>query len=224
MAKEPVPGAVKTRLCPPLTSVQAAELARAALADTFAAVAASPARRCVVALEGAIGDWVPGDVEVVRQPQASFGDRLAAAIGDSWSRHPDPVLVIGMDTPQVGPELLAAVAGRLLAGPEETVLGPAEDGGYWLIGTQRPFSGMFDEVPMSTDHTGADQLDRLRALGLGCALVPPLRDVDRMDDAAAVAAATPTTRFAATLRSFDVTRALGGSARGERAGDGALCS
>ena len=95
-----------------------------------------------------------------------------------------------MDTPQLG---------RALAGLDwddaDAVLGLTDDGGYWLIGLRRFVPGCVAGVPMSTDHTGADQLARLRSLGLRVRLLPRLRDVDTPADAAAVATAAPWLRF-----------------------------
>ena len=203
MAKAPVPGEVKTRLCPPLTHDQAAALATAALLDTMEAVRASQAAHRVLALEGPLGSWLLPGFDVVAQRPGDFGAHLAGAIDDAWDRNPLPVLVIGMDTPQVqGPDLDCAAA-PLVRGPEDerfrAVLGPAEDGGYWAIGVRRPVAGLFDGVPMSTSRTGAAQLERLRALGVSCRLLDSLRDVDEIEDALAVAQLAPATRFAAVL-------------------------
>jgi rSAM/selenodomain-associated transferase 1 len=205
MAKAPVSGSVKTRLCPPLTFDQAAALAEAALLDTIAAVSASGARRRVLAVEGRLATGVPLGFDVMAQRAGDFGSRLAGAVDDVWARDPLPVVVIGMDTPQLrGPDLDSAAEALLGDEPDgnrlSAVLGPAEDGGYWAIGTLRPVPGMFDGVPMSTERTGAAQLSRLRALGVACTVIGPQRDVDEIDDALAVAALAPTTRFAATLR------------------------
>jgi len=199
MAKEPVPGQVKTRLCPPLTHHQAAELAAAALADTLAAGLASGAGRCLVVLDGRPGPWLPAGVEVVAQRGGPFGERLAGAVADAYAGWAVPVVVIGMDTPQVTPALLDAAAAPLLDGRSATTLGPADDGGFWALGTLAPVPAMFDGVPMSTDRTGAEQRAALNRLGLSCTELAGLRDVDHVDDAAAVAAAAPRTRFAAAF-------------------------
>jgi uncharacterized protein len=82
----------------------------------------------------------------------------------------------------------------------DAVLGPALDGGYWTIGLQRPDPSVFREVPMSRPDTCAAQRGRLDSLGLRSALLPPWRDVDTIDDAAAVARTSPHTEFAAALR------------------------
>ena len=200
IAKEPLAGTVKTRLCPPLTSSEAAHVAAAALADTLAVVGASDCRARVVAFEGESDDWVPGGFIVVPQRRGGFGERLAGAIEDAWERTGCPVLLIGMDTPQVCVSDLESAAAALLSPGVDAVLGPADDGGYWLIGVRRPEPGMFADVPMSTDHTASDQLRRLEALGLACRVIHRLRDVDTMSDAHAVAELVPSSSFAATLR------------------------
>ncbi|HMD44580.1 MAG TPA: TIGR04282 family arsenosugar biosynthesis glycosyltransferase [Acidimicrobiales bacterium] len=196
LAKEPVAGKVKTRLCPPLSPEAAAVLALAALLDTLAAATASAAARCVLALDGRPGPWLPDGVVVMPQRPGGLGDRLAGAMGDAWATRPLPMVLIGMDTPQVTAAQLDSAAAALVGGRAETVLGLAEDGGWWAIGARRPEPAMFDEVPMSTARTGAAQRARLDALRLSCAELAVLRDVDRFDDAVAVARAHPATRFA----------------------------
>jgi uncharacterized protein len=201
IAKAPSPGRAKTRLCPPCTPEAAAQLAEAALADTLAAVAATPAGRRVIALAGEPGPWLPAGFDVVAQRGDGLGERLGAAIADAGA----PALVVGMDTPQLTPALLAAAAARLES--TDAVLGPALDGGYWAIGLGRADTRAFDGVPMSSPLTGTAQLARLRALGLEVASLPPLRDVDTIEDALAVAALAPATRFADRLGALGLASA-----------------
>jgi glycosyltransferase A (GT-A) superfamily protein (DUF2064 family) len=104
-----------------------------------------------------------------------------------------------MDTPQVTPGLLETVAQPLTAGEADAVFGPAADGGFWLLGLRQPDAKLIHGVPMSEDHTGQVQLDRLRAAGLRIRQVPELVDVDTVDDAVRVAGQAPGSRFAATL-------------------------
>jgi rSAM/selenodomain-associated transferase 1 len=182
IAKAPVPGRVKTRLCPPCTPAQAAAIAQAALTDTLAAVAATPAPRRLLALDGTPGPWLPDGFEVMPQPAGGLGDRL----GDAFARAGGPAFLIGMDTPQVSPALLRH-ASRQLA-EADAVLGLAADGGYWGIGLRRPDPAVFAGVPMSTSRTGSLQRERLTALALSVRDLPMLRDVDTFADACAVAA------------------------------------
>jgi uncharacterized protein len=191
LAKAPVPGRVKTRLCPPCTPAQAAAVAEAALRDTLDAMAGVPEASLVLALDGTAGSWLPGGVACVPQRGSGLDERLAAAFSDLGR----PALLLGMDTPQASPDVLAAAWGELAAGAD-AVLGLAEDGGYWLVGLRDAAADDFLGVPMSTTMTGAEQLRRLEERGRRVALLPTLRDVDRWEDACAVAEALPGSRFA----------------------------
>ncbi|WP_316742433.1 DUF2064 domain-containing protein [Streptomyces sp. MK7] len=190
IAKEPLPGRVKTRLTPPFTPREAAELAEAALADTLLAAAATPADRRVLVLDGAPGPWLPPGFDVVRQCAGGLDERLAAAFAGCAG----PALLIGMDTPQVTPELLSVDFAAC-----DAWFGPAEDGGFWALGLAEPDPELLRGVPMSTPVTGAVQRDRLVAAGLRVRDLPLLRDVDTAADARAVAARAPHGRFAARL-------------------------
>jgi len=202
VAKEPIPGRVKTRLCPPCTPEEAAEVAAAALADTLEAVAACRASRRVIALDGAPGPWLPPGFEVVPQR----GNGLAERLANAWADANGDGIQIGMDTPQVGPDALDDLLGAVA--PGHAVLGPAVDGGWWVIGLagadpHRVFTG----VPMSTAATGSRQRQRLRALGLAVHTAPLRRDIDSFQDLCAVAAAAPATRTAAVARSLQLATA-----------------
>jgi rSAM/selenodomain-associated transferase 1 len=193
IAKAPVPGRVKTRLCPPCTPAQAAAVAAAALHDTLEVATRCGADRRVLALDGHPGDWLPPGWRVVPQRGRGLGQRLAAA----WADAGGPGVQIGMDTPQVDADLLD---GAMCALDEhDAALGPAEDGGWWAIALRAARAGVFRGVPMSRPDTGVRQRRRLRALGLSVADLPTLRDVDTMDDARAVATVIPTSRFARAL-------------------------
>ena len=192
LAKSPVPGRVKTRLCPPCSPAQAADVAAAALADTLAAVAASGADRLLLALDGVAGEWLPSGFTVFQQRGEGLAERLAHA----WSIAGGPGLQIGMDTPQVTGPILARSLDVLLSPGTDAVLGPAVDGGWWAIGLQRPSAATFHRLPMSTPDTCRRQRQRLHELGSTVLDLPTLRDVDTMDDAVAVASELPGSRFA----------------------------
>ncbi|MFI7127885.1 TIGR04282 family arsenosugar biosynthesis glycosyltransferase [Nonomuraea sp. NPDC050153] len=198
IAKEPVAGRVKTRLTPPFRPEQAAALAGAALRDSLLAVSATPATQRVLALDGLPGSWLPPGFVVIPQRGAGLDERLAAAFSDAYRLRPEPVVLIGMDTPQVTPALLGAAAEALTG--HDAVFGPAADGGFWLLGLRRPDSSLFLGVPMSHPETGKLQLDRLDRAGLSVHLLPELTDVDTAADALAVAAQVPDSHFATTLR------------------------
>jgi glycosyltransferase A (GT-A) superfamily protein (DUF2064 family) len=195
VAKAPVAGRVKTRLCPPCTPVEAAALAEAALVDTLAAARASDTQGVVLALDGAPGPWLPRGVSVIAQRGRSLADRLANA----WVDVGGPAIQIGMDTPQVTASQLDAAGAALLEPGVDAVLGLAADGGWWAIGLRAPDPGVFCGVPMSRSDTGARQVRRLAGLGHRVSPLPVLRDVDTFSDALAVADAAPSTTFAAAL-------------------------
>lgn len=191
MAKSPVPGQVKTRLCPPCSPAEAAEIAAAALADTLEAVARCGAARKIVAVDGPVGPWLPEGFTVLVQQGATFQERLARA----WAEAGGPGVQIGMDTPQVTAMLLDDALSALDG--DDAALGLALDGGWWALALRRSRPGVFDGVPMSTSSTGRRQRDRLAALGLSVADLPELRDVDTMEDLRAVCESAPWTRTAA---------------------------
>lgn len=199
IAKAPIAGRSKTRLCPPCSPGQAADLAEAALADTLEAVAETPCGGRELFLDGPPGDWLPNGFQVFDQVEGGLGNRLAGA----FSRTEGPALLIGMDTPQVDPELLTSSLARLADGDDDTVLGLCEDGGYWAIGMKASHPEAFEGVPMSVDHTGRAQFERLHELGLTVGSLPVLRDVDYFEDARFVAGQHPNCRFARTFREME---------------------
>jgi rSAM/selenodomain-associated transferase 1 len=204
IAKAPVPGSVKTRMCPPCTPRQAAAIAAAALTDTLLEASRFPAFRRVLVLASAPDTAdveayvVPPGWQVVEQHGVGLGRRLAHAFLDTAL--PDvPSLLIGMDTPQVSTTAVAAVASGLV--DADAVLAPALDGGWWALALRDPrHARVLADVPMSTAQTGALTAAALRDLGLRVAYGPPLRDVDSAADAIAVAAECPAGRFAAAVR------------------------
>jgi rSAM/selenodomain-associated transferase 1 len=200
IAKEPVPGRVKTRLTPALSPAAAAARAAAALADTLNVVAGLAVTRRVLALEGSPGDWLPAGFDLIGQRGGGLDERLAAAFADVFAAMPLPMVLIGMDTPQVTRELIKDAVQSLVSGEADAVFGPAEDGGFWLLGLRRPDRSLLAGVPMSHPDTGRVQLERLTSAGLRVALAPRLTDVDTVDTAELVASEIPDSRFATVLR------------------------
>jgi glycosyltransferase A (GT-A) superfamily protein (DUF2064 family)/SAM-dependent methyltransferase len=204
LAKEPLPGLVKTRLHSVFTPTETAALAAASLADTQSAVRDSAASRRILAWRGNSASWDAG-FEVTLQPPGSLNDRLAAAfaLDGGPDRPAGPALLIGMDTPQVTPALLDSRWDGA-----DAVLGLSDDGGFWAIGFRGAApADAFRGIPMSTDRTGACQLARLTELGLSVRLLPPLRDIDHPADLDAVCYHHPELRvahrYAKIIRSRD---------------------
>ncbi|GLY46627.1 hypothetical protein Lesp01_02830 [Lentzea sp. NBRC 102530] len=202
MAKSPVPGQVKTRLCPPLSPEEAADVAAASLLDTLSAALDTPGAVPVVALAGVVRreDVRDALAECVVVPQRgdTFAARLVHAHADV-ARFRMPVLQIGMDTPQVSPSLLESCAEF-----GEAALGFAADGGWWALGLRDPLrASVLRDVPMSRADTGVRTLEALRGSeglrGNGVRMLPTLSDVDTIEDARLVAREVPDSRFAATL-------------------------
>jgi glycosyltransferase A (GT-A) superfamily protein (DUF2064 family) len=191
LAKAPVPGRVKTRLCPPYRPLEAARLAAASLADVLDAVRATPAARRVLVLEGAPDLVDFRGLDLLPQGTGTLDVRLAAAFAAVAGA---PAFLVGMDTPQLTPRHLADAGDALST--HDACLGLAVDGGWWGLGLRRPDPGLLLGVACSLPTTGQAQHHRLTATGLSVSRLPVLRDVDDADDAALVAALAPATRFA----------------------------
>jgi hypothetical protein len=212
VAKAPVAGRVKTRLGRVVGDEVAADLARQALLDTLAVCVATFGRaRCLLALDGDLADG-PGNAGIAEavagwtvfpQRGAGFAARLVAAHRDAavalGPAVDEGVVQIGMDTPQLHPgHLLGLVAA---SGPGRVALGPAVDGGWWGLAHRDPACvDCLALVPMSTPETGRLTCSAIEASGSRVVLGPVLRDVDTLEDARAVGAQAPATRFADRLR------------------------
>ncbi|OMC14905.1 DUF2064 domain-containing protein [Mycobacterium sp. SP-6446] len=207
VAKAPEPGRAKTRLAATVGDEVAADIAAAALLDTLDAVAAAPVAARVVALTGDLGAAAgAADIRqrlasftVIGQRGAGFADRLANAHADAGLEG-YPVLQIGMDTPQVTADLLTGCAQQLVESP--AVLGPARDGGWWVLGVRAPaMAECLRAVPMSQPDTGELTAKALRDNGIDVTLVQRLADFDVVADIAAVRdGCGPASRFARVTR------------------------
>ena len=212
MAKAPVAGRVKTRLGYDIGMDLAARLAAAALLDTLdTCTRGFGADHCHLALDGDLSTAVDGDLirralagwSVTRQRGDTLAVRLVNAHGDLAEAAPGPVVQIGMDTPQVTPQSLASVVAKLDSdgngdgdGAVDAVLGPAPDGGWWVLALRdaahaAPLAG----VAMSTATTYVDTRHALASSGLRVSITGTLRDVDTVADAIAVAHDAPDTHF-----------------------------
>lgn len=186
-AKPPVPGLAKTRLSPPLTPEQAATVHEASLKDVV-----SVAGRTGLEVEihyagsnGAAAFFVRAFPDVPAFPQAhgDLGERMAAAFDHGFDSGARRVLIIGSDSPTLPEEELHAAA-RIAT--DTVVLGPAADGGYYLVGLHekawpraRP---MFRNIPWSTEHVFTTTVERIAVTGLGMTLLAPWYDIDRIQD------------------------------------------
>jgi glycosyltransferase A (GT-A) superfamily protein (DUF2064 family) len=194
IAKEPLPGKAKTRLHPPLSLEQAADLAAAAIDDTLRAMRTVRATRRILLFEGNALPLGSEPYDVIEQISGTLDARLGAV----FDLCDGPTILIGMDTPQVTAHDLAPAFEDW---PDDTDawFGLASDGGYWALGMREPRGDLIRGIPMSRDDTGIRQLDRLAGAGLSIGILPMLTDVDTIGDAREVAALAPDTAFARAL-------------------------
>jgi rSAM/selenodomain-associated transferase 1 len=186
MAKAPRAGTVKTRLCPPLSPTDTAALYRCFLLDTLeetrsvadvtTAVAYTPADA-----RASFEATCPGIV-LVPQRGEDLGARLSSAFEELFGLGFGAVIAIGADTPTLpGAYLRSAL--HLIENPGvDLVLGPSEDGGYYLIGLRALYRQLFEDIPWSTDRVLAETLRRAKHARLAAACLPMWWDIDTSDD------------------------------------------
>jgi len=182
--KYPTPGKVKTRLAAALGDEAAASLYRACAELTLERLRPlqRKTRLCVEPAEALTrtAAWIGQDWSMTPQRGATLGDRLAHATGEAFDEGARGVIVVGTDSPWLSErEVEEAFAALERA---DVVIGPTEDGGYYLIGLARPAPALFDGIPWSTPQVCARTLARARALGLRVRLLRTGYDVDRLED------------------------------------------
>jgi len=191
MTKAPRAGRVKTRLVPPLMPDEAAMLNVCFLRDTAAAIstalvsgkksgknARGVAVYTPVGWEDAYIDILPSDFELVPQRGESFGERLSFAAEDLFQCGFDAVCLIDSDSPTVPAATFVHAVEILGSSREHIVLGPSDDGGYYLIGLKKPHREMFERIDWSTQRVLEQTKGRAKEIGLEVKLLPPCYDVD----------------------------------------------
>ena len=186
MTKAPQAGQVKTRLVPPLTPEQAAELNKCFLRDTAAAISDAIAghNACGIAVytpigaESAYDDIFSSNFSLLPQRGKEFGERLYLAAQDLFQCGFKSVCLIDSDSPTVPAENFAQAVKLLLRPGDRTVLGPCDDGGYYLIGLKKPHRELFERIDWSTERVLAQTIQRVREIGLEVELLEPGYDVD----------------------------------------------
>ncbi len=182
----PEPGKVKTRLAAEVGTERAAEIYRALATATVAearvgwdagslVLAGDPAGRAAE-----FGAWLGKDLRFVEQEEGDLGERLQRVTARLFDEGAATVTVIGSDCPLLNARLLGMARNAVEDG--NFVLGPAADGGYWLIGLPRRAPELFAQVPWSTDQVFAVTRTRLEEKEEPCALLPVLADVDLARD------------------------------------------
>jgi rSAM/selenodomain-associated transferase 1 len=195
MAKAPRPGDVKTRLCPPLRAVDAAALYRCFLLDKIAAVGALAHAQPVVAYTPADArpefEALAPDFALVAQEGPELGARLHATLGALLAAALAGAIAVDSDTPTLPRELLQQAVDCLAAAESDVVVGPTEDGGYYLIGVRTAHRELFDDVPWSTPAVLDVTLRRAAAAGLRVTCLPSWFDVDTPEDLERLRTALP---------------------------------
>ena len=184
MTKAPQPGRVKTRLTPPLTSEEAAALNICFLRDTSAAIThASDRARGVgvytpVGQETAYAGILPEHFYLIAQRGESFGERLSNAAADLLDVGFRACCLIDSDSPTVTANAFRAAVDELLRDEEQIVIGPSDDGGYYLIGMQRLHRRLFEDIDWSTERVLSQTIGRAREIGFEPVMLPAFYDID----------------------------------------------
>ena len=189
-AKAPVPGQVKTRLCPPLTPDEAATLHGSFVLDTLERTRTAAAklklpfdRYLACAPSSTLAFFKIMEerqaVTLIDQTGDGLGERMRRTFDLLLGRY-EQVLIVGTDVPSLPLTHFKHALGLLDS--NDLVLGPALDGGYYLIGLKRTAPELFSDIPWSTDQVLTLTQEKARKLGLKIALLPVWRDVDTIDD------------------------------------------
>ena len=186
MAKKPWPGETKTRLSPPLTPKDAAALYRCLLLDTLELMSRLQSTRGVVAYapthaQQYFQEIVPDGFELVPQLGLNLGERLDNVLRRCLERGYGQAVVMNSDGPTLPADYLLRAFRCLDDGDVDVVLGPSDDGGYYLIGLKQPCSALFDIV-MSTSTVFQETMERARRQGLRVTCLPPWYDVDTPEE------------------------------------------
>jgi rSAM/selenodomain-associated transferase 1 len=192
MTKAPRAGEVKTRLVPPLTPAEAAALNICFLRDTSSSIAQacsfgglqSPVSARGIAVYTPVGaestytDFLPSGFQLIPQYDGAFGERLALAAEDLFRIGFSSVCLIDSDSPTVGPEIYLEAASELKKPGDRVVLGPSDDGGYYLIGLRQNHWNLFRNIDWSTARVLNQTIQRAAENGLEVKLLPASFDVD----------------------------------------------
>ncbi|MGA7486849.1 MAG: TIGR04282 family arsenosugar biosynthesis glycosyltransferase [Xanthobacteraceae bacterium] len=186
MAKASMPGRTKTRLVPPLTWDEAAQCNTAFLRDVGDNMLAASARASIAAYmafgpphaRSFFQENLPGEIGLIDAWYPNFGDCLACAIMQLLQRGHTGAVVLNSDSPTLPPALLVETAETLARPGDRVVLGPADDGGYYLLGVKAMHRPLFQDIAWSTEHVARQTLERAAELGLPVHILPKWYDVD----------------------------------------------
>ena len=186
-AKEPRAGQVKTRLSPPLSPQDATQLYHTFLEDILEEMVRVPEMRLALAYSppsarSYFRGLAPAGTDLFPQEGEDLGERMARACARGLAAGFGPVLLRGGDVPDLPGAVVAEAREVLAAGQAQVVLGPALDGGYYLVGLAEPQPGLFQGPVWSSRTVLADTLERAGRLGLKVHLLPAWPDIDTYAD------------------------------------------
>jgi rSAM/selenodomain-associated transferase 1 len=187
VAKEPVPGQVKTRLFPQLSPPEAAVLYRNFLGDTLAEMGTIPGIDAAIAFTPAEAEktFLPlagGLFGLFPQWGTDLGERLCNIFAEKFREGYEAVSIINSDSPDL-PKRMVQDSFRLLgSGRAEVVFGPCDDGGYYLVGMKKVFPELFTDIPWSTDRVLSLSLKKAEKRGIRVKLLPPWKDIDTYEE------------------------------------------
>jgi rSAM/selenodomain-associated transferase 1 len=186
MAKASAPGTAKTRLVPPLTCLEAAAMNTAFLQDIADNLAVA-GQRASIARYMAFGppgseqffrDHLPSDIGLIEVWLPAFGDCLHRAVQEVLARGHDSAVVLNSDSPTLPTSLLVETANVLAQPGDRAVLGPARDGGYYLLGLKQAHRRIFEDIAWSTSSVAEETMARAREIGIDLHVLAPWYDVD----------------------------------------------
>jgi len=213
MAKAPIAGTVKTRLVPPLSGEQACELYRALLLDQLDNLTGLSEIDLYLAYTPAdaaplIENLAPPRFQCFPQRGVDLGPRMVGVLAELWHRRHHNLVLIGGDLPVLRLEILREAFAHLHAPDRRVVLGPSQDGGYYLVGMNQAIPEMFSGMTWSHDRVLADTIVRLRELRINFALLPDWFDVDTMADIRRLRGLDDSADSAVMKRTLDYLRRL----------------
>ena len=187
VAKEPVPGKVKTRFYPELSPIDAAGLYRCFLLDRIAEVSALTGMDIAIAYtpeeaRGTFAEFALDGFELFAQRGKHLGERLHNIFSDKFDLGYSAVSIVDSDSPDLPKAVMESSFQLLLTGQAEVVFGPCHDGGYYLVGMRKPHPELFRNIPWSTDNVLSTSLEKARKLGIHVKLLTLWSDLDTFED------------------------------------------